>query len=67
MRAIGQDVLGGPEVLKQVELPRPEPGLSQILVRVHAAGVNPTDRMGHGREGRDAFASPVFPDIRTSC
>lgn len=43
MRAIGQDVLGGPEVLKLVELPRPEPGLSQILVRVHAAGVNPTD------------------------
>jgi NADPH:quinone reductase-like Zn-dependent oxidoreductase len=43
MRAISQDVLGGPEVLKQVELPRPEPGLSQILVRVHAAGLNPTD------------------------
>lgn len=43
MRAISQDVLGGPEVLKQVELPRPEPGLSQVLVRVHAAGVNPTD------------------------
>lgn len=43
MRAISQDVLGGPEVLKEVALERPEPGLSQILVRVHAAGVNPTD------------------------
>jgi NADPH:quinone reductase-like Zn-dependent oxidoreductase len=43
MRAISQDVLGGPEVLKEVELERPEPGVSQILVRVHAAGVNPTD------------------------
>jgi NADPH:quinone reductase-like Zn-dependent oxidoreductase len=43
MRAMSQDVLGGPEVLKEVELERPEPGLSQILVRVHAAGVNPTD------------------------
>lgn len=43
MRAISQDVLGGPEVLKEVTLERPEPGLSQILVRVHAAGVNPTD------------------------
>ena len=41
MRAISQDVLGGPEVLKQVELDRPEPGLSQVLVRVHAAGLNP--------------------------
>ncbi|MGC0419462.1 NADP-dependent oxidoreductase [Embleya sp. AB8] len=43
MRAIGQDTLGGPEVLKVVELDRPEPGVSEVLVRVHAAGVNPTD------------------------
>jgi NADPH:quinone reductase-like Zn-dependent oxidoreductase len=43
MRAISQDILGGPEVLTEVELDRPEPGFSQILVRVHAAGVNPTD------------------------
>lgn len=43
MRAISQDVLGGPEVLREVEMDRPEPGLSEILVRVHAAGVNPTD------------------------
>ncbi|TXS56126.1 NADP-dependent oxidoreductase [Streptomyces sp. t39] len=43
MRAIGQDVLGGPEVLKIVETERPEPGPSEVLVRVHAAGVNPTD------------------------
>jgi NADPH:quinone reductase-like Zn-dependent oxidoreductase len=43
MRAISQDELGGPEVLKSVTLPTPEPGLSEILVRVHAAGVNPID------------------------
>jgi NADPH:quinone reductase-like Zn-dependent oxidoreductase len=43
MRAISQDVLGGPEVLHEVELPRPVPGISQILVAVHASGVNPTD------------------------
>ncbi|GAA4854934.1 NADP-dependent oxidoreductase [Saccharopolyspora rosea] len=43
MRAISQDVLGGPEVLREVELPRPEPGISELLVRVRAAGVNPTD------------------------
>jgi NADPH:quinone reductase-like Zn-dependent oxidoreductase len=43
MRAIGQDTYGSPEVLKEIELPRPEPGLSEILVAVRAAGVNPTD------------------------
>jgi NADPH:quinone reductase-like Zn-dependent oxidoreductase len=43
MRAISQEVLGGPEVLSLVELPTPAPGPSDVLVRVHAAGVNPTD------------------------
>ncbi|MFI1535375.1 NADP-dependent oxidoreductase [Streptomyces anandii] len=43
MRAIGQDVLGGPEVLKEIELERPEPRTNEVLVRVRAAGVNPTD------------------------
>lgn len=43
MRAVSQDELGGPEVLKLVELDRPEPRAGEILVRVHAAGLNPTD------------------------
>ncbi|MFF4685473.1 NADP-dependent oxidoreductase [Streptomyces sp. NPDC001307] len=43
MRAISQDVLGGPEVLKEVRVERPKPGPNQVLVRVMAAGVNPTD------------------------
>jgi len=43
MRAVGQDVLGGPEVLKLVNVPRPEPRTNEVLVRVRAAGVNPTD------------------------
>lgn len=43
MRAISQDVLGGPEVLKEVEVQRPAPRPNEILVRVRAAGVNPTD------------------------
>ncbi|HEX2313734.1 MAG TPA: NADP-dependent oxidoreductase [Thermomonospora sp.] len=43
MRAVSQDVLGGPEVLKVVEVDRPEPGPAEVLVRVRAAGVNPTD------------------------
>jgi NADPH:quinone reductase-like Zn-dependent oxidoreductase len=43
MRAISQDVLGGPEVLKEVEVERPKPRPNEVLVRVRAAGVNPTD------------------------
>lgn len=43
MKAISQDVLGDPDVLKEIEVPRPKPGVGQILVAVHAAGVNPTD------------------------
>ncbi|WP_181449762.1 NADP-dependent oxidoreductase [Streptomyces cyaneus] len=43
MRAISQDVLGGPEVLKEVEIERPTPRPNEVLVRVRAAGVNPTD------------------------
>lgn len=43
MRAISQDVLGGPEVLKEVRPERPDPRPNEVLVRVRAAGVNPTD------------------------
>lgn len=43
MRAISQDRLGGPEVLREVEIERPAPGPSEVLVRVHAAGMSPTD------------------------
>jgi len=50
MRAIRQEVLGGPEVLYEVEVDKPEPGFSQILVKVHAAGLNPTD-WGHRAAG----------------
>lgn len=43
MRAISQEVLGGPDVLHLVARPRPVAGAGEIVVRVHAAGVNPTD------------------------
>ncbi|MFE8990975.1 NADP-dependent oxidoreductase [Streptomyces collinus] len=43
MRAISQDVLGGPEVLKEVQTERPVPKPNEVLVRTRAAGVNPTD------------------------
>lgn len=58
MRAIRQDVMGGPEVLKEVPVERPEPGLSQILVRVHAAGLNLTDWK---RRAHPVFLGPPPP------
>ncbi|WP_043624852.1 NADP-dependent oxidoreductase [Nonomuraea candida] len=51
MRAITQDSFGGPEVLHLTDVPRPVPLPTEILVRVHAAGVNPVDwktRQGSG-------------------
>ncbi|MFJ9853026.1 NADP-dependent oxidoreductase [Streptomyces sp. NPDC101150] len=43
MRALSQDAAGAPDVLKVIKARRPVPGRGEILVRVHAAGVNPAD------------------------
>jgi len=43
MRAVIADGGGGPEVLKLVERPVPQPGQGEILVRVHAGGINRPD------------------------
>ena len=43
MRAIQIAEFGGPEVMKLVELPVPEPGPEDVLIRVTRAGVNFAD------------------------
>ena len=43
MRAIEISHPGGPEVLRPVDRPMPEPGPDEVLVRVQAAGVNRPD------------------------
>jgi putative PIG3 family NAD(P)H quinone oxidoreductase len=50
MRAVAIERPGGPEVLRPVRLPVPEPGPGEVLVAVAAAGVNRPDllqRQGH--------------------
>lgn len=43
MKAIVVRKFGEPEVMRLEELPNPAPGPGQVLVRIHAAGVNPVD------------------------
>jgi len=43
MKAIQVHQFGGPEVLALHEVPTPKPGRGEVLVHVHAAGVNPYD------------------------
>jgi NADPH:quinone reductase-like Zn-dependent oxidoreductase len=59
MKAVRIHKFGGPEVLKFEDVPRPEPGTHQVLVRVHAAGVNPAD--WKLREGK--FGNVPLPSI----
>ncbi|MDB6065380.1 MAG: quinone oxidoreductase [Pedosphaera sp.] len=60
MKAILVHQFGGPEVLKLEEVPKPEVGAGQILVRVHAAGINPVD--AYIRSGTYA-SKPKLPYI----
>ncbi|MFC1435594.1 NADP-dependent oxidoreductase [Streptacidiphilus sp. N1-3] len=61
MRAVVQHTLGGPEVLRVEQVPRPVPLPTEVLVRVHAAGINPVDwqtRAGAGMAG--VLGEPPF-------
>ncbi|MCX6544027.1 MAG: NADPH:quinone reductase [Acidobacteria bacterium] len=53
MKAICVRETGGPEVLTLEEVPDPQTGAGEVLVRVHAAGVNPVDTyIRSGSQGR---------------
>ena len=57
MKAIQVREFGGPEQLKLEEVPTPAPAAGQVLVRVHAAGVNPYDT--YMRAGTYAVKPPL--------
>ncbi len=66
MKAIRLHAFGGPEVLRYEDAPRPVPGPGEVLVRVHAAGLNPPDwylRDGYRSLPPEWQPSPVFPLI----
>jgi NADPH:quinone reductase-like Zn-dependent oxidoreductase len=54
---------GGPEVEQLTDRPRPEPGPGQLLVAVHAAGVNPADWKRRSGFRRPGMPEPVFPTV----
>ncbi|MGW0810855.1 NADP-dependent oxidoreductase [Nonomuraea sp. NPDC002799] len=60
MRAMSPRTWGGPEVLTEIEVERPSPGPIEILVRVHAAGVNPTDWKSRASGGLGLWGEPVI-------
>lgn len=60
MRAIHYDATGGPEVLYLAETPRPTPINTEVLVRVHTAGVNPVDAKTRAGNAPGPTVGPPF-------
>ncbi len=61
MKAIQMKSFGGPEVLEYVDTETPELGENEVLVRIHASGVNPAET--YIRTGNYSFFKPELPYI----
>jgi NADPH:quinone reductase-like Zn-dependent oxidoreductase len=66
MKAVRLHAFGGPQVLQYEEAPRPVAGRGEVLVRVHAASINPPDlylRDGYRALPPEWQPNPTFPLI----
>jgi NADPH:quinone reductase-like Zn-dependent oxidoreductase len=64
MKAAAIQAFGGRDVLKLEDVPRPTPAQGEVLLKVHAVGINPIDhktRQGAGANRR--WKETVFPVI----
>jgi NADPH:quinone reductase len=61
MRVVVYQRFGGPEVLELRDWPRPEPKTGEVVVAVHAAGVNPVDAQNRTDGAWAALEPPVIP------
>jgi NADPH:quinone reductase len=61
MRAVVYERFGGPEVLELRDWPQPEPRADEVLVRIHAAGVNPVDAQNRADGAWAGITPPVIP------
>ncbi|MDB5325266.1 MAG: Zn-dependent oxidoreductase, NADPH:quinone reductase, partial [Phycisphaerales bacterium] len=57
MKAVHVKQFGGPEVLNLADLPDPIPGDGEVLIRLHATGVNPVET--YVRAGKYAVLPPL--------
>lgn len=63
MKAVTIVRFGGPEVLEVAEMPKPQPGPGEVLVRVAAATVNPTDLSLRSGARRPNLPPPYIPGM----
>jgi NADPH2:quinone reductase len=61
MRAIQIREFGGPEVLEPVELPTPEPGDGEVLIRVSRVGMNYADTHQRTNDYLAKYELPLIP------
>jgi NADPH:quinone reductase len=61
MRAIQIEEFGGPEVMQLADLPAPEPGDGEVLIRVDTAGINWADTHTRENEYVQRYDLPLVP------